>query len=114
MASKVSDATLKEMLKKSQSGIAEHTATLKGLLEASGEKVNKDHCTGMEGLVAETTRHTTDQASDKATVLDAVIIAQYQRMTHDTIAGFGTATSYAGTLGLKDMVKALKQPTKEI
>ena len=113
MSSKVSDPTLKDMIAKSQDGIAKHTEVLKSLLEASGEKVKKEHCKGMEGLVAEATKHTTEEAPEKGPVLDAVIIAQYQRMTHYGIAGFGTAASYAGTLGLKDAVKALNQVTKE-
>ena len=114
MSSKVSDPTLKEMLTKSQAGIAGHTDVLKSLLEKSDEKVKKEHCKGMEGLVAEATKHTTEEAPEKGPVLDAVIIAQYQRMTHYGIAGFGTAASYAGTLGLKDAVKALDKATKEI
>ena len=114
MTGKVSDPALKDMLIKSQEGIAAHTEILKSLLEASGEKVKKEHCKGMEGLVAEATKHSTDEAPDKGPVLDAVIIAQYQRMSHYGIAGFGTAASYAGTLGLKNDVKALDQATKEI
>ena len=114
MTSKVSDPALKEMLVKSQSGIAAHTEVLKTLLEESGEKVKKEHCKGMEGLVAEATKHTTEEAPAKGPVLDAVIIAQYQRMTHYGIAGFGTAASFAGTLKLKDAAKALDQATKEI
>lgn len=114
MATKVSDQKLKEMFAKSQDGIARHTEVLKSLLEASDEKVKKEHCKGMEGLVAEAIKHTTEEAPEKGPVLDAVIIAQYQRMTHYGIAGFGTAASYAATLGLKDAAKALKQATKEI
>ena len=114
MTDKVSDSALKDMLMKSQAGISAHTEILKALLETSGEKVKKEHCKGMEGLVAEATKHTSDEAPDTGPVLDAVIIAQYQRMSHYGIAGFGTAASYAATLGLKDDVKALDQATKEI
>lgn len=114
MSSKVTDPTLKEMLAKTQEGIGAHTEVLKTLLEASGEKVKKEHCKGMEGLVAEATKHTTEEAPAKGPVLDAVIISQYQRMSHYGIAGFGTAASYADTLGLKDAVKALKKVTKDI
>jgi ferritin-like metal-binding protein YciE len=39
MASKVSDPALKDMLVKSQEGIAAHTETLKELLAASDEKL---------------------------------------------------------------------------
>jgi ferritin-like metal-binding protein YciE len=114
LVAKASDPTLKEMLNKSQSGIAAHTDMLKALLETSDEKVKKEHCKGMEGLVAEAIKHTTEEAPEKGPVLDAVIIAQYQRMTHYGIAGFGTAASFAGTLGLKDARKQLEQVTKEI
>lgn len=114
MAAKASDAALEKMLTKSLDGIARHTEMLKGLLEESGEKVKKEHCKGMEGLVAEATKHITEEAPAKGPVLDALMIAQYQRMAHYGIAGFGTAASYAGTLGLKSAVKALDIATKEI
>jgi len=113
LISKASDAALKDMLTKSQEGIAAHTDVLKQLLADAGEKVSKEHCKGMEGLVAEAIKHTTDEAPEKGPVLDAVIIAQYQRMTHYGIAGFGTAASYADTLGLKDAKKQLDKLTKE-
>lgn len=114
MTSKVSDDALKSMLTESQAGIAKHIEMLKDLLEASDEKVKKEHCKGMEGLCAEAVKHTSDEAPEKGPVLDAVIIAQYQRMSHYGIAGFGTTASYAKTLGLKDAVKKLTQATKEI
>ena len=113
LMSKASDPALKEMLDNSLTGIAQHTEALKELLAASGEKVKKEHCKGMEGLVAEAVKHTTEEAPEKGPVLDAVISAQYQRMTHYGIAGFGTAASYAGTLGLKDAQKQLKALTKD-
>lgn len=114
MVSKVSDPALKDMLTKSQEGIAEHTQMLKDLLEESDEKVKKEHCKGMEGLVAEAIKHTTEEAPDKGPVLDAVVISQFQRMSHYGIAGFGTAAAFAEALGLKKAVKALNKATKEI
>lgn len=114
MTSKVSDSALKDMLSKSQDGIAEHTQILKDLLEESGEKVKKEHCKGMEGLVAEAIKHTTEEAPDKGPVLDAVVIAQFQRMSHYGIAGFGTAAAYAEALGEKKAAKVLNKATKEI
>ena len=114
IVSKASDAGLKDMLTKSQDGIAKHTETLKELIGANGEKVAKEHCKGMEGLVAEATKHTTEEAPEKGPLLDALIIAQYQRMTHYGIAGFGTAGAYAEALGLQDDRKKLAGATKEI
>ena len=114
IAGKASDKSLKEMLTSSQAGIAEHTAVLKDLIVSSGEKVSKEHCKGMEGLVAEATKHTGEEAPKKGPVLDAVIIAQYQRMSHYGIAGFGTAAAFAKGLGLQDDQKALDRAVKEI
>ncbi|MGI3903248.1 MAG: ferritin-like domain-containing protein [Janthinobacterium lividum] len=114
ITSKATDAKLKEMLTTSQEGIAKHTAVLKELIAAQDEKVSKEHCKGMEGLVAEATKHVLEEGPKKGPVLDVLIIAQYQRMTHYGIAGFGTAASYAKALGLKDDEKKLKEATKEI
>ncbi len=114
MAGKATDAKLKEMLSKSVDGINQHTATLKELLADTGEKVSKEHCKGMEGLVAEATKHTLDEAPDKGPVLDAQIIAQYQRMTHYGIAGFGTAAAFAKALGEDEAETKLKEMVKQI
>ena len=114
IAPKASDKALQNMLAKSVEGIAKHTDILKELIVAQGEKAEKAHCKGMEGLVAEAIKHTTEEAPENGPVLDAQIIAQYQRMTHYGIAGFGTAASDAGTLGLKDDAKQLKVATKAI
>jgi ferritin-like metal-binding protein YciE len=114
ITSKASDAKLKEMLTTSQEGIAKHTAVLKELIAAQDEKVSKEHCKGMEGLVAEATKHVLEEGPKKGPVLDVIIIAQYQRMTHYGIAGFGTAAAYAKALGLTDDEKKLKEATKEI
>ena len=114
ITSKAADKSLKEMLVKSQEGIAKHTAVLKELIAANDEKVSKEHCKGMQGLVAEATKHTTEEAPKKGPVLDAVIIAQYQRMTHYGIAGFGTAAAYAQGLDLADDQAALKLAVKEM
>ncbi len=107
IATKATHPKLKEMLVQSQDGIAEHTATLKELIEGQDEKVSKEHCKGMEGLVAEALKHTIEEAPEKGPVLDAAIIAQYQRLTHYGITGFGTVGAFAKALKLKDDVKKL-------
>lgn len=114
LTSKASDKTLKELLTTSQQGIAKHTAMLKELIATNGEKVSKEHCKGMEGLVTEAIKHTTEEAPKKGPLLDAQVIAQYQRMTHYGIAGFGTAMAFAKALGLKDDQALLKKTVKEI
>jgi len=114
LVAKASDAKLKEMLTKSVDGIAKHTQSLKAILEAAEGKATKEHCKGMEGLVTEATRHLTEEAPKPGPVLDAVIIAQYQRMTHYGLAGFGTAAAYATALGDTKGAAQLKTIVKEI
>lgn len=115
LAGKASDEGLQKMLNKSIDGIGRHTTMLKELIEAAGEKVKKEHCKGMEGLVAEATKHCLgEDAPGEGPVLDAQIIAQYQRMTHYGIAGFGTACAYAKALGEKDATTKLSAATKDI
>ena len=114
ITSKASDEALKDMLTKSQEGIEKHSDVLKELIAGQDEKVSKEHCKGMEGLVAEATKHVLEEGPKKGPLLDVMIIAQYQRMTHYGIAGFGTAAAYAKALGLKDDNKKLRDATKEI
>ena len=109
-----SDEKLTAMLAESIDGIAEHTALLKGLIASHDEEVKKEHCKGMEGLVNEAIKHTTEEAPPKGPVLDAQIIAQYQRMTHYGIAGFGTATAFAEALGYEDDAEKLDEATAAI
>lgn len=114
ITSKASDSKLKEMLTASHEGITKHTDVLKELIAGQDEKVSKEHCKGMEGLVAEATKHVLEEGPKKGPLLDVLIIAQYQRMTHYGIAGFGTAAAYAEALGLEDDAKKLNDATKEI
>ena len=113
LVNKASDEKLRSLLAKSVDGIAGHTQTLRSLVQASGES-GSEHCKGMEGLVAEAQKHTGEDAPQQGPLLDAVIIAQYQRMTHYGLAGFGTAAAYADALGNADAAGQLHQMVKEI
>ena len=114
IAPKATDAKLKEMLTGSQAGIATHTELLKELIEGQHEKVAKEHCKGMEGLAAEALKHTVEEPPKKGPVLDAAIIAQYQRMTHYGVTGFGTVAAFAKALKLPEDAKKLKAAVKEM
>ena len=105
---------LKQMLESSQRGIAGHTDLLKALIANQDEEVSKEHCKGLEGLVKEALKHTIEDAPDKGPVLDAVIIAQYQRMTHYGITGFGTVAAFAKALKLQDDNEQLKAAVKDM
>ena len=102
IAPKATNPKLASMLKASQAGIAKHTELLKTLIEGQDEEVKKEHCKGMEGLAAEALKHTVEEGPKAGPVLDAAIIAQYQRMTHYGITGFGTVAAFAKALKLSD------------
>ena len=114
MAGKAHDPKLKAMLERSIAGIGRHAEALKSLLSEAGAEVSKEHCKGMEGLVKEALKHTVEEAPDDGELLDIAIIAQYQRMSHYGIAGFGSAAAYAGALGMKGHVVKLNGIVSDI
>src|ERR1700760_552497 len=86
---------LSEMLDDAVEGIQKHTHVLKDLIEDNGGELSSDHCRGMEGLVREAQAHALDETIENKDVRDVIIVAQYQRMCHYGLAGFGTAAAYA-------------------
>jgi ferritin-like metal-binding protein YciE len=114
MSEKAHDPKLKQTLEKSVVAINKHADTLKSLLTGAGEKAEREHCKGMEGLVKEASKHITNEAPKSGELLDIVIISQYQRMSHYGLAGFGTAAAYAKALGMKDHVTKLTQIVTDI
>ena len=114
LAGKAHDEKLKALFEKSGSGITAHTNTLKSLLEAGGGEVAKEHCKGMEGLVKEALKHGEEEAPENGHLRDIVLIAQYQRMSHYGITGFGSAAAYAEALGRKDDAAKLKSIISDI
>ena len=114
MAGKAHDPKLKELLEETIEGVAKHTDVLKSMIEEAGSDVEPEHCKGMEGLVKEAIKHTTKEAPSVSELLDVTIIAQYQRMSHYGMAGFGTAAAYAGALGMGEHATKLKGIVSEI
>lgn len=114
LTGKVHDPKLKQHLTESVSGIKKHNETLKTLLQEAGAEVEKEHCMGMEGLVKEALKHGVKEAPEDGELLDIAIIAQYQRMCHYGLAGFGSAATYANALGMKEHVTQLKAIVSDI
>lgn len=113
MAGKADDGKLAERLRKSADGIQAHTDMLKGLLQDAGAEQAKEHCRGMEGLVREARKHALEADLD-GPVRDVAIIAQFQRMCHYGIAGFGTARAYAEALGKDGASRKLEEAVRHI
>ncbi|CAO4152496.1 MULTISPECIES: ferritin-like domain-containing protein [Methylorubrum] len=114
LSDQASDPKLKQMLQDSVGGIAKHTDILKGLIEENGGQTAPEHCKGMEGLVAEALKHGIKEAPSDGRLRDVQIIAQYQRMSHYGLAGFGSAVAYARALGKSDQENKLKSAVSEI
>lgn len=114
LSEQASDPELKQMLKESVGGITKHTDVLKSLIEENGGQTSPEHCKGMEGLVAEALKHGIKEAPSDGRLRDVQIIAQYQRMSHYGLAGFGSAAAYAKALGKTDQENRLKSAVSEI
>ncbi|MFF8801023.1 MULTISPECIES: ferritin-like domain-containing protein [unclassified Methylobacterium] len=114
LSEQASDPKLNQMLQDSVGGIAKHTDVLKSLIEENGGQTSPEHCKGMEGLVAEALKHGIKEAPSDGRLRDVQIIAQYQRMSHYGLAGFGSAAAYARALGKTDQENRLKSAVSEI
>jgi ferritin-like metal-binding protein YciE len=100
---------LRKALSAGAEGIEEGMEQLKSLIENHDANPRGEHCRGMEGLVAEARAHGVDADFSDEDVRDASIIAQYQRMTHYGISGYGTAAAFARRLGLEEDAGVLAQ-----
>lgn len=113
MASEASDEALAKRLERSAEGVQKDTTMLRELLAASGGEGQKEHCKGMEGLVTEARKHALESGAE-GPVKDVAIIAQYQRMCHYGIAGFGTAKAYAEALDRSEDAQRLDGALRHI
>ena len=114
MSTKIEDEDLSSMLDDAIDGIEDHTATVKELIEGcDGADLSKEHCKGMEGLVKEARKHVIEEDVDDE-VRAVAAIAQYQRMSHYGIAGFGTAKAFADALGHDDDTAKLDEIVEDI
>ena len=106
---KAIDPKLKRLFQQSASHIAQHTQVLREMTDAE----SASSCMGMQGLVQEATQHALE--SDLPPQLrDLELIAQYQRMSHYGLAGFGTAAAYAEAAGMTEQANKLKSIVSDI
>ena len=104
-----SSSQLRKALTAGVDGIEEGMDHLKTLIENHDANPRGEHCKGMEGLAAEARAHGVEADFSDEDVRDASIIAQYQRMTHYGISGYGTAAAFARRLGLENDASVLAQ-----
>ena len=82
---------------------------VKSLIEGHKADPTGEFCKGMEGLVKEVKAHAINADITDGDVRDASIIAQYQRMAHYAMAGYGTAAAFAERLGLTNDAATLRK-----
>ncbi len=114
MAEFAENKELAEQLRLSATGINDHTRTLQSLVPNGKDQNRKEHCKAMEGLVKEARDHALHGKFDHDALRDVMIIAQYQRMAHYGIAGFGTLAALASALHRNDDAAHLSAALEEI
>jgi len=111
MAKAAKNDDLKQALDAGAKGTREGMQQMEKLARKHGEEPGGEHCKGMEGLVAEARKHALEGSFGDEDTQDAAIIAQYQRMAHYAITGYGTSKAFARRLGLNEDVQVLDQCT---
>lgn len=102
---------LRKALEASVKGTRDGMQQLETLARKHGTDPSGEHCKGMEGLVAEARKHALETQFDNEDTQDAAIIAQYQRLAHYAITGYGTLKAWAKRLDLNDDKKILDDAT---
>ncbi len=89
-------------------GIERGMEAVASILARHDAATREGHCKGMAGLVREAQLHAIDTDFQDSDLRDAMIIAQYQRMTHYAIAVYGTLAALATRLGYEDDAATLE------
>ncbi len=88
-----------------------HVQRLEAIFESLQQPVKGRSCKAMKGLIAEARGHIKEKAASP--VKDASLIAAAQRVEHYEIAGYGTARTFAATLGYTEASDLLQQTLNE-
>ncbi len=111
MAAAATASDLREAFEEHLEETRGHVRRLDQIFNALGESPLGEKCEAMEGLLKECEQHLIEQG-DPA-VKDAALIACAQRVEHYEIAVYGTVSSYAKHLDLRDSQDLLHQTLTE-
>lgn len=111
MAEKATSAKLKKAFTDHLKETETQITRLEQVFEVIGEKVKGEKCKAMEGLLKEGEDFMKEDATEE--VMDAGLIASAQRVEHYEIAGYGTACTYAKSLGHTEALNLLKENLAE-
>ena len=90
-----------------------HVERIEKIFESYEKKPGGEKCKAMEGLVKEGEDFIKENKDADPDVLDAGLIAAAQRVEHYEIAAYGTAITYAKSLGEKEAAEILGQTLEE-
>jgi ferritin-like metal-binding protein YciE len=88
-----------------------HVQRLEAVFETLNERPKGKTCKAMKGLIAEGRVHIKERAT--SAVKDASLIAAAQRIEHYEISGYGTARTFAETLGYMEVAELLQLTLNE-
>lgn len=89
-------------------GLFESMEKLKAVCAKYNIDADGADCRGMRALVKEVHAQVLDAEFSESTTRDTMIITQYQRMVHYTLAGFGCIVAFANRLELEEDACLLK------
>ena len=108
LAEAANNPDLSDALRAGVDGIQNGITAIETISKSHDESPTGEHCKGMEGLVKEARAHAIEESFGDGATKDAMIITQYQRLTHYAIAGYGCLAAFANRLELDDDLAALK------
>jgi ferritin-like metal-binding protein YciE len=112
---KIADATTSQSLRQAiESHLLEtegHVGRLEKIFGILGQEPKAKTCDAMKGLISEGEDVISD--IDESPLRDAAIIASANRVEHYEIAAYGSARTFAETLGLNDAATLLQQTLQE-
>jgi len=88
-----------------------HVERLEKIFQMLDESPKGKKCKGMEGLIVEGSE--VMEEDYEGSLLDAALIGAARRVEHYEIAGYGTARSFAESLGESDHVSLLNETLEE-
>lgn len=106
MAEKSSNKELENAFREHLNQTVVHKQRLDEIGESLGIDLTGETCNAMQGLIEEAEEFISK--NPELDVLDAGIIADAQRIEHYEIAAYGTAVTYAESLGHNDAAKKLQ------
>lgn len=118
MAKKASNPELQKAFEAHLEQTKKHKERLEQIFERRDESPKGETCKAIKGLIAEAESFIGNAkkmfgSDSPSSVLDAGLIAQAQRIEHYEISAYGTAATYAETLGRLDDHKLLSATLQE-